>query len=409
MPRKLPVLAAAALTVCALGIGVVPATAGEPHPPGTGTGNGTDTGTGTGTGTEDTAGTKTPVPDIAPGMLRSVSKELGITMADARRRIVNEQRAVTVDKKLRKKLGHRYGGAWVTGATSKLVVATTDRDDTAMIRAEGARPKVVRNSLARLDAAKKALDGSAVRRAPRGTAVWAVDVPSNSVMVRAGEPAAARAFLTRSGAPSSLVRVMKSAERPRTYDEDLRGGDAYYTNGSTGCSIGFPVTKGTEDGFVTAGHCGTEGSKTTGRNRAAQGTVKGSSFPGGDYAWVEANKDWRAKPYVKGPGATNVTVGGSVEVPIGSSVCRSGATSGWHCGTVEQRDATVTYREGTVRGLTRTSVCAEPGDSGGPFISGDQAQGTTSGGSGDCSTGGTTYFQPVAEPLAEYGLTLSTD
>ncbi|MGH3313685.1 MAG: trypsin-like serine protease, partial [Streptomyces sp.] len=64
--------------------------------------------------------------------------------------------------------------------------------------------------------------------------------------------------------------------------------------------------------------------------------------------------------------------------------------------------------EGTVRGLTRSSVCAEPGDSGGSFISGSQAQGTTSGGSGDCSYGGNTYYQPVNEALSAYGLTLST-
>jgi hypothetical protein len=51
---------------------------------------------------------------------------------------------------------------------------------------------------------------------------------------------------------------------------------------------------------------------------------------------------------------------------------------------------------------------SEPGDSGGSFISGDQAQGVTSGGSGDCSSGGTTFFQPVNEILSTFGLTLVT-
>ncbi len=32
----------------------------------------------------------------------------------------------------------------------------------------------------------------------------------------------------------------------------------------------------------------------------------------------------------------------------------------------------------------------------------------TSGGSGNCSSGGTTYFQPVNEILSAYGLTLVT-
>ena len=66
----------------------------------------------------------------------------------------------------------------------------------------------------------------------------------------------------------------------------------------------------------------------------------------------------------------------------------------------------MTYPQGTVTGLTRTNVCAEPGDSGGSFISGSQAQGVTSGGSGNCTSGGTTYFQPVNEILSAYGLTL---
>ena len=90
----------------------------------------------------------------------------------------------------------------------------------------------------------------------------------------------------------------------------------------------------------------------------------------------------------------------------GASVCRSGSTTGWHCGTIQQRDASITYPQGTVFELIRTNVCAEPGDSGGSFISVDQAQGVTSGGSGNCRQGGTTYFQPVNEILTAYGLSL---
>ena len=100
---------------------------------------------------------------------------------------------------------------------------------------------------------------------------------------------------------------------------------------------------------------------------------------------------------------------GSREAIEGASVCRSGSTTDWQCGVIRQREASVTYPQGTVFGVTRTSVCAEPGDSGGSFISVDQAQGVTSGGSGDCVDGGVTYFQPVNEILTTYGLTLVTD
>ncbi len=67
-----------------------------------------------------------------------------------------------------------------------------------------------------------------------------------------------------------------------------------------------------------------------------------------------------------------------------------------------------------VSGLTRTNACAQPGDSGGSFVTQPllstkvQAQGVTSGGSGNCSLGGTTFFQPVAEILSVYGVSLYT-
>ena len=69
-------------------------------------------------------------------------------------------------------------------------------------------------------------------------------------------------------------------------------------------------------------------------------------------------------------------------------------------------NATVNYAEGTVSGLIRTNVCAEPGDSGGSLFAGGTALGLTSGGSGNCSTGGTTYFQPVTEALSRYGVSV---
>ncbi|WP_241780208.1 trypsin-like serine protease, partial [Streptomyces wadayamensis] len=52
------------------------------------------------------------------------------------------------------------------------------------------------------------------------------------------------------------------------------------------------------------------------------------------------------------------------------------------------------------------NVCAEPGDSGGALFAGSTALGLTSGGSGNCSSGGTTFFQPVTEALSAYGVSI---
>ncbi|MFB9449317.1 trypsin-like serine protease [Dactylosporangium vinaceum] len=55
-------------------------------------------------------------------------------------------------------------------------------------------------------------------------------------------------------------------------------------------------------------------------------------------------------------------------------------------------------------GLIRTSVCSEPGDSGGPLFAGTTGLGITSGGSGNCTSGGTTYFAPAARAATGYGV-----
>ena len=83
---------------------------------------------------------------------------------------------------------------------------------------------------------------------------------------------------------------------------------------------------------------------------------------------------------------------------------RSGSTSGLHDGEVTALNATVNYPEGTVTGLIETNVCAEPGDSGGPLFSDGIALGVTSGGSGDCTSGGTTFFQPVTKAMQALGV-----
>ncbi|MGW4404903.1 S1 family peptidase [Nonomuraea sp. NPDC004702] len=348
----------------------------------------------------------TPAHAASDPVIEALSRDLGLSEPAVVTRLANERHAAALEAELATSLGDSYGGSWLTEDASALVVATTDPDRTAAISARGARPVVVRHSLSELDAVVRRLDRAA-RRIRTGPALWYADVRANRVVLQVPSPSgsapsgSAPAAALAAAARSAAVVVAPSAELPRTY-ADIIGGDPFYV-GSMRCTIGFSVTKGSIPGFVTAGHCGHTGDLV----KSPAGTFQGSSFPGNDYAWV-ATPGYTAQPYVRGPGGTLVTVRGSVQATVGASVCRGGPTTGWHCGTVQQHNATVTYAQGTVYGLTRTNVCAEPGDSGGPFISGGQAQGVTVGGSGNCSTGGTTYFQPVNEILSAYGLTLRT-
>ncbi|MFF2773848.1 S1 family peptidase [Streptomyces sp. NPDC058052] len=343
-------------------------------------------------------------PSASAGLLDAMRRDLGLTADQAERRLRAEKAAVEVERAARERTGAAYGGSWFDPAAGRLVVAVTDRSEEAGVRALGADTRLVRHSAAALDRAKARLDAL---RAPAGVAGWHVDPRSNSVVVDVvrGErhTPAVRSFVERALA-DGLVTVAETARAPRTYAAGTVGGDPYYT-GNVRCSIGFSV----HGGFVTAGHCGRAGAAVRGWDGSAMGTFQGSSFPGDDYAYVSIHSGWWTVPVVLGWGTVpDQLVRGSAEAPVGASICRSGSTTRWHCGTVLAKNETVNYSQGAVHQMTKTSVCAEGGDSGGSFLSGDQAQGVTSGGWGNCSSGGQTWFQPVNEILARYGLRLHT-
>ncbi|WP_406311622.1 S1 family peptidase [Streptosporangium sp. NBC_01639] len=340
-----------------------------------------------------------------PGMLEALQRDLHLTREQAQARLLNETRLTPVAERLRSGLGTEFAGSWFTGDLGQtLVVATTDQDNLSQIAAAGARGEVVSRSLTQLDAIIDEVD--AALSADDSGLVRYVDVKTNKVVILSDAPSTTEDVIQASDVDPVAVRVVSSVERPQPLS-DLVGGEAYYIGSASRCSIGFSATKGTQNGFVSAGHCGKEGDTTTGFNQSPQGIFRGSSFPGSDYSWVAVTSDWTPKPVVKNGTGGTVNVAGSRDAIEGASVCRSGSTTGWHCGTIQQRNTSVTYPQGTITELVRTNVCAEPGDSGGSFISVDQAQGVTSGGSGNCTSGGVTYFQPVGEILTAYGLTLT--
>ncbi|MBB5868343.1 streptogrisin C [Allocatelliglobosispora scoriae] len=335
---------------------------------------------------------------VSPQVFEALARDLKLDTAGVSVRLANEAKANKSDLKLRKSLGKSYAGAWLSADAKTFTIAVTGEAQAEQVRAAGATPRLVKHSLQQLDAVKAKLDANSAK-APKAVPGWYVDVTTNTVVVLARAGADTAGFLKQIGADISAIRIEVSTENPVPLI-DVIGGNAYYIGGSR-CSVGFPVTIG----FVSAGHCGTTGSTTT----QPSGTFGGSSFPGNDYSYVRTASGNTPRPLVnRYSGSTTVSVAGSTDAAIGASVCRSGSTTGWHCGTIGARNASVTYSQGTVSGLIRTNVCAEPGDSGGSLIAGNQAQGVTSGGSGNCTSGGTTYFQPVNEILQAYGLTLMT-
>jgi streptogrisin C len=345
---------------------------------------------------------------VAPQLLAAMQRDLGVDADQATARVKRAAWASGVAAKLRSASGDSYAGSWLGKDGTTLNIAITDAGLADRVRAAGATPKLVERSVAELDAAKRALDAEAAK-ADRRLPGWYVDVAGNQVVIQAlpGDTDRAEDLAEDAGIPAEAVKVVVTKNAPKPL-ADVIGAEPYFVNiggGQARCSIGFAV----EGGFLTAGHCGAEGTETTDKDNLDQGVVVGSIFPGSaDIGLVQTNAGVGLQPFVNDFDGNALPVGGSTEAPVGAAVCRSGSTTGTFCGTILAKNQTVNYPEGAVTGLTRTDVCAEGGDSGGPWLVGDQAQGVTSGGSGDCTVGGETFFQPIAEILEANDLTLLT-
>jgi len=290
----------------------------------------------------------------------------------------------------------RSAGAYVD-SSGAMVVNVTDAATAAAVKAAGGKARIVERSASELATLTASLDKGVV-----GTAL-SVDPVTNQVVVDVDTTVTgAKLAAVQSAVATSNggARIEKLAGK---LSINISGGDAIYTGGSR-CSLGFNVRSGTTNYFLTAGHCTNIGTTwyANSSGTTVLGTRAGTSFPGNDYGIVRYTNTTITK--TGGVGSQDIT--GARNAVVGERVSRRGSTTGIHTGTVLGLNATVNYAQGSVGGMIRTNVCAQPGDSGGPLYSGTSALGLTSGGSGNCSSGGTTYFQPVTEPLSVYGVSV---
>ncbi|MFI9600399.1 S1 family peptidase [Streptomyces sp. NPDC052043] len=292
----------------------------------------------------------------------------------------------------------RTAGSWID-SDGRPVVAVTDERAAVEVRRAGAGAKVVRHSMNELRTATAAL-----RAAPRvpGTA-WTVDYRANRVTVEADSTVSAADWDRMAEVAGRIGGFVRMERAEGAFTTRLNGAQPIRSVGGR-CSAGFNATDGRGDFILTAGHCGPTGSVwfADGQGDRRLGRTVAGSFPGGDFSLVryDSGSAGRGADVVAIGGGNGVRITGAGDPAVGQRVFRSGSTSGLRDGEVTGLDATVNYPEGTVTGLIRTTVCAEPGDSGGPLFSEGIALGVTSGGSGDCTTGGTTFFQPVTEALS---------
>lgn len=355
--------------------------------------------------------------------------------------------AAELGSELSSGLGGNAAGWYYDGTDGRLVVNVLDERAADRVEDSGAVARTVENSTAELQRVTRTLSGTA---AVPGTA-WAIDPRTNTVRVTADSTVGSREMTQleqASGGMPGLVTLARSAGEFRPLDrrdgpedgvrdpggdagepggaadsqdteEDVGvgadaavgpdGGDAIFGGGAR-CSLGFNVSVQGAPAFLTAGHCGNAAATWTADAVGDQplGTVVDSRFPGADFALVAYDDPAAAPPStVDLQDGTAQPITRVVEAAVGMQVQRSGSTTGLSGGTVTGLDATVNYGNGDiVDGLIQTNVCAEPGDSGGPLFAGDAAVGLTSGGNGDCTEGGVTFFQPVTAALQATGAQL---
>ncbi|MFE3248355.1 S1 family peptidase [Streptomyces sp. NPDC059209] len=243
---------------------------------------------------------------------------------------------------------------------------------------------------------------TALARADVAGSAWYTDTARGTVVVTvdstvdAGEVAA----LTRAAStPAGKPEINRATGE---FTEHVAGGEYIQLPGGLRCLVGFNVRDSAGIKYaLTAGHCTNTGDVTS------IGTTVGSSFPGNDYAIIRyANQsDAEGSVYLWNGTYQDITNAGAAAV--GQQVSTVSPTAGLRSGTVTGLNATVNYGSGgIVYGLIQTNLCSEQGSSGGPVFAGTRAIGLISGGSGNCSSGGTTFAQPVVEPLSTYGVSV---
>ncbi|MDT0437582.1 MULTISPECIES: S1 family peptidase [Streptomyces] len=296
-------------------------------------------------------------------------------------------------------LGTSAAGTYYDAKAKSLVVNVLDATAAKKVEAAGAQARIVENSLADLKVARTTLKRDATIP---GTS-WVTDPTTNKVVVTADRTVSKAEWAKLTKVVDGLGQAAEVKRTKGEYKPLIAGGDAITGSGGR-CSLGFNVVKGGEPYFITAGHC-TESISTWSDSSGAEiGTNEQSSFPDNDFGLVKYTSDVDHPSEVNLYNGSTQAITHAAEATVGEQVTRSGSTTQVHDGTVTGLDATVNYGNGDiVNGLIQTDVCAEPGDSGGSLFDGDAAIGLTSGGSGDCSSGGETFFQPVTEALSTFG------
>ena len=382
-----------------------------------------------------------------PKTLAKVEALYGLSEDAAVSRLAREYEAAIQARRIEERNLSSFAGAWFDSATQRLHIAVSSKTDFSAIEQVGAIPVLVNHNLAELEAMRNStVDSFNSELGNRNVRSSYVDVRANAVVVGISEAAMKQASsLMTARSPASVPVQLSLVANEAVFSTDLHGADGTQNAtwfGMDGhvhpCSVGASAEKvsGTTYvlGFATAGHCNALGNSIQSSGGTSLGTVAQSTYSianGGtfsnheDGAWVSTLASWVPRAQVNGytDGILNVsgTWAGTLDAPVGTTVCRYGsASSGPHCAPVTARNVNAVFQLSptktvTINGLIKVNgICTNDGDSGGSLITpSNQVQGTNSGGEigSSCpdSSGDVDYFQPIATTLARATSALSSD
>lgn len=354
-----------------------------------------------------------------------LAKDYGIPAEEGQRRIARQDEQAALATKLRKRLGARFGGAWVDhDRGGKLMVAVTGKSAVPTVSAlaskAAAEAVVVRRGMSELQKMSEEL-GKRIAKANKGAEhglqsavvteknVLRLDLPQGRELT--GEQQRTVRWAERKFGDALVIDTYQHASEPLycggqySCDPPLRSGLAIY-GGNTRCTSAFMAYAGSSYYMLTAGHCTEAASywQVPTYSYGYQGVGSTASYHFGyygDYAAVRISDPafWQPRGWVY----TTQPIRSWNYDYVGQYVCKQGSTTGYTCGQITDTNATVYYPGRTLTGMTWSTACVAPGDSGSGVYNGSTAHGILSGGP---NSGCGMIHEPISRALSSLGVTL---
>ncbi|WP_339154675.1 S1 family peptidase [Actinomadura luteofluorescens] len=361
-------------------------------------------------------------------LVKQIVKDHGVSAAEAGRRADRQPAQFALATRLGKDLGSAYGGAWIDqGHGGELTVGVTAAGASAAVRSKAkraglgaTRTKKVRYGFGHLQQVSASL-AERVAEANKGAANGLqTGVVTSGNVVKLSSLKGAALTPAQRDVVSWARRTFGSAVRVSTYahksvprycyddyscDPPLRSGLAIFTGGAR-CTSAFMTYSGSRYYMLTAGHCAELGYwwdvSTYSYGYQNVGGAANYTFGwNGDYAAVSIDDPgwWQPRGWV----LPQTSVYGSESDYVGGYVCKQGSTTGYTCGSITEVDATVSYPDRTLSGMTWSTACDGPGDSGSGVFDGGYAHGILSGGP---NSGCGMIHEPLGRALSGLGVSL---